>query len=64
MDWRAGRTAPWLEATNGHRRAASADAGGETEMARQNALNVVLVHGGFVDGSGWEDVYKLLRHEG
>jgi pimeloyl-ACP methyl ester carboxylesterase len=33
-------------------------------MARQNALNVVLVHGGFVDGSGWEDVYKLLRHEG
>jgi len=22
--------------------------------------NVVLVHGGFVDGSGWEGVYKLL----
>ena len=22
--------------------------------------NVVLVHGGFVDGSGWEDVYKIL----
>ena len=20
---------------------------------------VVLVHGGFVDGSGWEDVYKI-----
>jgi pimeloyl-ACP methyl ester carboxylesterase len=26
--------------------------------------NVVLVHGGFVDGSGWEGVYRLLRQEG
>ena len=26
--------------------------------------NVVLVHGGFVDGSGWEDVYKLLNADG
>jgi pimeloyl-ACP methyl ester carboxylesterase len=26
--------------------------------------NVVLVHGGFVDGSGWESVYKILRKEG
>ena len=26
--------------------------------------NVVLVHGGFVDGSGWEDVYKILRKAG
>jgi pimeloyl-ACP methyl ester carboxylesterase len=25
---------------------------------------VVLVHGGFVDGSGWESVYKLLRRSG
>ena len=23
--------------------------------------NVVLVHGGFVDGSGWEGVYKALK---
>ena len=23
--------------------------------------NVVLVHGGFVDGSGWERVYNILR---
>ena len=23
--------------------------------------NVVLVHGGFVDGSGWRGVYDLLR---
>jgi pimeloyl-ACP methyl ester carboxylesterase len=26
--------------------------------------NVVLVHGGFVDGSGWEGVYKALKKEG
>ena len=25
--------------------------------------NIVLVHGGFVDGSGWEDVYNALRAE-
>jgi pimeloyl-ACP methyl ester carboxylesterase len=24
----------------------------------------VLVHGGFVDGSGWEDVYKILKQDG
>jgi len=26
--------------------------------------NVVLVHGGFVDGSGWEGVYSILRNNG
>jgi len=26
--------------------------------------SVVLVHGGFVDGSGWEPVYRLLRDDG
>ncbi|HZV74184.1 MAG TPA: alpha/beta hydrolase [Conexibacter sp.] len=25
---------------------------------------VVLVHGGFVDGSGWQEVYRLLREDG
>ncbi len=25
---------------------------------------IVLVHGGFVDGSGWEDVYKTLKKNG
>jgi len=25
---------------------------------------VVLVHGGFVDGSGWEAVYRILKHDG
>jgi pimeloyl-ACP methyl ester carboxylesterase len=28
------------------------------------ARNVVLVHGGFVDGSGWQKVYHLLRQDG
>src|SRR3954468_6850220 len=26
--------------------------------------NVVLVHGGFVDGSGWEGVYSELKQDG
>jgi pimeloyl-ACP methyl ester carboxylesterase len=29
-----------------------------------NATNVVLVHGGFVDGSGWEGVYRRLKQDG
>jgi pimeloyl-ACP methyl ester carboxylesterase len=27
-------------------------------------LNIVLVHGGFVDGAGWEGVYTILTKEG
>src|ERR1700682_968466 len=26
--------------------------------------NIVLVHGGFVDGSGWAGVYKALKKDG
>jgi pimeloyl-ACP methyl ester carboxylesterase len=26
--------------------------------------SIVLVHGGFVDGSGWEGVYRILRKDG
>ncbi len=26
--------------------------------------NIVLVHGGFVDGTGWEGVYKILKRDG
>src|SRR6267378_8574953 len=29
-----------------------------------NVKNVVLVHGGFVDGSGWQGVYKALKKQG
>jgi len=34
-----------------------------TEIASA-AVSVVLVHGGFVDGSGWEGVYKILKKDG
>ncbi len=26
--------------------------------------NILLVHGGFVDGGGWESVYKILKKDG
>jgi pimeloyl-ACP methyl ester carboxylesterase len=35
-----------------------------SEVQSSAALTVVLVHGGFVDGAGWEGVYKLLREDG
>jgi hypothetical protein len=35
-----------------------------SEVQSSAALTVVLVHGGFVDGAGWEGVYKLLRTDG
>src|SRR3712207_9495162 len=33
-------------------------------MTGAQALSVVLVHGGWVDGSGWEGVYRILRKDG
>jgi pimeloyl-ACP methyl ester carboxylesterase len=33
-------------------------------MNEKSAGNVVLVHGGFVDGSGWQGVYDLLKPVG
>ena len=35
-----------------------------SEIPSLVATNVVLVHGGFVDGSGWESVYRILRKNG
>jgi pimeloyl-ACP methyl ester carboxylesterase len=32
--------------------------------AGEGVKNVVLVHGGFVDGSGWQGVYELLTKDG
>jgi pimeloyl-ACP methyl ester carboxylesterase len=34
------------------------------ERPSLEARTVVLVHGGFVDGSGWEGVYNILRKDG
>ena len=33
-------------------------------MSITRPLNIVLVHGGFVDGSGWEAVYAALTKDG
>src|SRR5947209_9165082 len=41
---------------------------GEAQMSQKGAAtgvrNIVLVHGGFVDGSGWEGVHKILKKDG
>jgi pimeloyl-ACP methyl ester carboxylesterase len=30
----------------------------------ETSVSIVLVHGGFVDGSGWEQVYRMLKKDG
>ncbi|HEY9404639.1 MAG TPA: alpha/beta hydrolase [Pyrinomonadaceae bacterium] len=35
-----------------------------TENSGSKALNVVLVHGAWADGSGWEGVYRILTKDG
>src|SRR5258708_14771883 len=41
---------------------------GEVFMFQANAAagvkNVLLIHGGFVDGTGWQGVYDLLKKDG
>jgi len=41
---------------------------GENTMAQTKSTtvvrNIVIVHGGFVDGSGWEGVYNVLKKDG
>ena len=34
------------------------------DVTTSGVKNVVLVHGGFVDGSGWQGVYKDLKKDG
>jgi pimeloyl-ACP methyl ester carboxylesterase len=34
------------------------------EIASARLVAIVLVHGGFVDGSGWGDVFKILKKDG
>jgi pimeloyl-ACP methyl ester carboxylesterase len=33
-------------------------------LTGSSLASIVLVHGGFVDGSGWEGVYKILKKDG
>lgn len=44
--------------------ALAAAAGTPSHAAPANVKNVVLVHGGFVDGSGWQGVYGVLKKRG
>ena len=34
------------------------------DAQRSARARIVLVHGGFVDGSGWLGVYEILRRDG
>jgi pimeloyl-ACP methyl ester carboxylesterase len=36
----------------------------EAAVAQNPVKNIVLVHGAFADGSGWEGVYQILRKKG
>src|SRR5260221_2774707 len=33
-------------------------------MSEESKKTIVLVHGAFADGSGWEGVYKILKNDG
>lgn len=35
-----------------------------SSTSHSDIRNIVLVHGGFVDGSGWEGVYRALKKDG
>ena len=37
---------------------------GDTMKEDQRARRIVLVHGGFVEGSVWQEVYEILRRDG
>src|SRR5208283_675911 len=36
----------------------------EVNLIMSDTKNVLLIHGGFVDGSGWQGVYNLLKTDG
>jgi pimeloyl-ACP methyl ester carboxylesterase len=38
--------------------------GSKKENVMSKSKSIVLVHGGFVDGSGWDGVYQLLKKDG
>jgi hypothetical protein len=40
---------------------AGARAATSQTSAPRDAKNIVLIHGGFVDGSGWEGFYNTLK---
>ena len=52
------------QAVQGQSRLASRDKTGDGTDAAEARPTILLVHGGFVDGSGWDGVYTRLRKEG
>lgn len=44
--------------------AAGSAAAAQPTKSPEGAKNIVLVHGGFVDGSGWQRVYSRLKTDG
>lgn len=44
--------------------ALASTANAASPKAPEAAKNVVLVHGGFADGSGWQKVYNILKKDG
>ena len=42
----------------------TATAQSPVHAAPSGTRNIVLVHGGFVDGSGWQGVYNILKKDG
>src|SRR5690349_16012577 len=54
-----------LSAKRKHRLPARKRTEGRNVMAGVQApVSIVLVHGGFVDGAGWEGVYTILKKDG
>src|SRR4029077_15695653 len=50
-----------------HRLQAKSNESLEQRIARRKVMkvkNIVCVHGGCVDGAGWEGVYKILKKDG
>src|SRR6185436_19722507 len=49
-------------AAQSHSSSGGSSAGGSSSVEARPTI--LLIHGGFVDGSGWEGVYKRLRKDG
>jgi hypothetical protein len=65
---RAPAAQSWLSTDRGPKRAPAEkpklEEGIMQNRAGSEVKSIVLVHGGFVDGSGWEGVYRILTRDG
>lgn len=52
------------QAAHAQTKVASRDNNGGGTTTAETRPTILLIHGGFVDGSGWEGVYKQLRKDG